>query len=75
VSKNPAEVGFFVFVTMNNYPGSEGWQRTAVSRQSLWVTVGAEWPVRSGKLPFPKQDFLQYDVPESANSSHLQYIA
>jgi hypothetical protein len=30
VSKNPAEAGFFVFVAMNNYPGSGGWQRTAI---------------------------------------------
>jgi len=32
VSKNPAEAGFFVYVAMNNYPGSGGWQRTAPGR-------------------------------------------
>jgi len=42
--------GFFVFVAMNNYPGSEGWQRTVSGRYLLYATTRVEGPVLTGKL-------------------------
>ena len=57
--KNPAQCRVFY-----------DWSMTAYGRHLLHATTRVEGPVRICKLPFPKRDFLQYDVPESANSRH-----
>ena len=48
-------------------PDQDFWM-TASGRHLLYVMTGVEGPVLRSKLLFPKRDFQQYDVPETATS-------